>query len=218
MNYVKAIFQRLSAQNLPSPVFVYEFVDSISHDDNRYTKSLVFWLCILVGASRGWLIQTTVNSEETHERLNHFSVHDYRVLVWPFGEYLQALKVSVSSLHSLVWFHGISTIVDYLMPNPLYINILNIYDLVWFGLFCFFLFFVFWHINHCGLLNTKSSPYKYIQYTWFGLVLFVFIAHQPLSVIWCQILFIQIYSIYMIWFGLLLGHINHCRLFNAKFS
>ena len=32
-----------------------------------------------------------------------------------------------------VGFYGISTIVGYLMPNPLYKYILNIYDLVWFG-------------------------------------------------------------------------------------
>ena len=36
------------------------------------------------------------------------------------------------------------------MPNPLYTSILNIYDLVWFGL-------VLWHINHCRLFNAKSS-------------------------------------------------------------
>ena len=34
----------------------------------------------------------------------------------------------------LVWFYGISTIVGYLMPNPLYTYISNIHDLVWFGL------------------------------------------------------------------------------------
>ena len=33
----------------------------------------------------------------------------------------------------LVWIYGISTIVGYLMPNPFYTNILNIYDLVCFG-------------------------------------------------------------------------------------
>ena len=32
-----------------------------------------------------------------------------------------------------VGFYGISTIVGYLMPNPLYTNILNIYDLVRLG-------------------------------------------------------------------------------------
>ena len=37
-----------------------------------------------------------------------------------------------------VWFGGvrfysISTIVGYLMPNPLYAYILNIYDLIWLG-------------------------------------------------------------------------------------
>ena len=30
-----------------------------------------------------------------------------------------------------VGFYGISTIVGYLMSNPLYTNVLNIYDLVW---------------------------------------------------------------------------------------
>ena len=33
----------------------------------------------------------------------------------------------------LVGFYGISAIVGYLMPNPLYTYILNIYDLVWLG-------------------------------------------------------------------------------------
>ena len=46
----------------------------------------------------------------------------------------------------MVWFYGISSIVGYLMPNPVNSYILNIYDLVWFGL-------VLWHINHCRLFN-----------------------------------------------------------------
>ena len=36
----------------------------------------------------------------------------------------------------LIWlfgFYGISTFLGYLMPNPLYTYILNIYDLVWLG-------------------------------------------------------------------------------------
>ena len=36
-------------------------------------------------------------------------------------------------LFGLVGFHGISTIVGYLMPIPLYTYILNIYYLVWLG-------------------------------------------------------------------------------------
>ncbi len=36
-------------------------------------------------------------------------------------------------LNGLVGFYGISTIVGYLMPNPLYTYILNIYDLVGLG-------------------------------------------------------------------------------------
>ena len=33
----------------------------------------------------------------------------------------------------LVVFYGISTIVGYLMSNPLYTYILNIWDLIWLG-------------------------------------------------------------------------------------
>ena len=69
----------------------------------------------------------------------------------------------------LVGFHGISTIVGYLMQNPLYTYILNIYDLVW---------LILWHINHCRLFNVKPSLYIYIKYIWFGLV--DFMAYQPL--------------------------------------
>ena len=56
-----------------------------------------------------------------------------------------------------VGFYGIPTIVGYLMPNPPYTYILNIYDLVWLG-------WVLWHINHCRLFNAKSSLYIYIEY------------------------------------------------------
>ena len=37
------------------------------------------------------------------------------------------------NLFAFAGFYDISTIVDYLMPNPLYTYILNIYDLVWLG-------------------------------------------------------------------------------------
>ena len=55
----------------------------------------------------------------------------------------------------MVGFYGISTIVGYLMPNPLYTHILNICDLVRLGL---------WHMNYCMLFNAKSSLYIYIKY------------------------------------------------------
>ena len=38
----------------------------------------------------------------------------------------------ISTHVGLVWLDGTSTIVGYLMPNPLYTYILNIYDLVGF--------------------------------------------------------------------------------------
>ena len=59
----------------------------------------------------------------------------------------------------LVWFYGILTVVGYLIPNILYTYILNIYDLAFWGLVR--------HMNHCRLLNEKSSSYIYIRYTRF---------------------------------------------------
>ena len=110
----------------------------------------------------------------------------------------------------LVRFYGISTIVGYLMPNPLYTDIYIKY--IWFGwvgvngistivgylkpnplytyisnIYDLVWLFFFWHINHCRLFKAKNP-------------------------------FLQIYQICMIWFGLVLSHINHCRLFNAKSS
>ena len=104
----------------------------------------------------------------------------------------------------LVWFYGISTIVGYLMPNPLYTYILNI--MIWFGL-------ILWHINHCRLFNARSSWYIYIKYIWFGLVWFygisTIVGHlmpDPLDT--------YLSNIYdLVWFDL--WHINHCRSFNA---
>ena len=57
-------------------------------------------------------------------------------------------------LFGLVGFYGMSTIVDYLMPNPFYTNILN--------MICFSR--VLRQINHCRLFNAKSFLYKYIKY------------------------------------------------------
>ena len=56
-------------------------------------------------------------------------------------------------LFGLVWFYSISTIVGYLMPNPFYTYILNIYGLVWLA---------FRVINHCRLFIAKSFSYIYI--------------------------------------------------------
>ena len=91
----------------------------------------------------------------------------------------------------LVRFNGMSTTVGYLMPNPLYLYILNIYDLVWSGFMAYqplsvtlrqILFihiyqtymiwfgWVLWYTNHCRFFNAKSSLYIHIKYIWFCLV------------------------------------------------
>ena len=36
-------------------------------------------------------------------------------------------------MYNLVGFYGVSTIVSFLMPNPVYTYILNLYNLVWLG-------------------------------------------------------------------------------------
>ena len=57
----------------------------------------------------------------------------------------------------MVWFYGISAIVGYLMPNPLYAHTYIKY--IRFG-------WVLLHINYCGLFNAKSSLYIYIYIGW----------------------------------------------------
>ena len=61
-----------------------------------------------------------------------------------------------------VGFYGISTIVGYLMPDPLYTYIMNLY------MIC--LGWVLYHINLCRLFNVKSSLYMDIKYIGFGWV------------------------------------------------
>ena len=63
--------------------------------------------------------------------VNEFELHlRYYVYFWtkyPWESYGSPYQFGS------VGFFGISTVVGYLMPNPLYTYILNIYDLVWFG-------------------------------------------------------------------------------------
>ena len=106
---------------------------------------------------------------------------------------------------NLVWFHGISTIVSYLMPNPLYTYILNIYDLIWFGFMAYQPF---------RLFNAKSCLCIYIKYIWFNLVWFYGIS-TIVSYLMPNPLYTYILNIYdLIWFGFMAY--QPFRLFNAK--
>ena len=61
------------------------------------------------------IVSDVENSAQNPESLNNFYIHS--IQIWAV----------------LVGFYGISTSVGYLMPNPLYTYILNVYDLVWLG-------------------------------------------------------------------------------------
>ena len=50
-----------------------------------------------------------------------------------FGRTLKLKKLYIVYTSVMVWFKVISTISGYLMPNPFYTYLLNIYDLVWFS-------------------------------------------------------------------------------------
>ena len=45
--------------------------------------------------------------------------------------------MTISNSNGLVEVYGISTSGGYLMPNPIYTHIIDIYDLVWFGLMAY---------------------------------------------------------------------------------
>ena len=104
----------------------------------------------------------------------------------------------------MVWFYGISTIVSYLMPNPVYTYILDIYDLVW-----------FYGISTIVSYLMPNPVYTYIldiyDLVWFYGISTIAGCLMPNQVI-C------INYIHLIWLGWVLWHINHCRLFNAKSS
>ena len=127
----------------------------------------------------------------------------------------ELLKVSTTELYIYIYIYCHPNILCGLTREMLQAGIetrliyIYIYIYDWFG-------WVLWHTNHYCLFNAKSSSYIYIKYIWFGLVGWGFMAYQPLLVISCQIFFIRIYQIYMIWFGWVLLHIKHCRLFDAK--
>ena len=101
---------------------------------------------------------------------------------------------------------------------------------------------VLWHINHSRLFNAKYSVYVHIKYIWFGLIGFygistivVYLMPNPILYIYIEYIwfalvgfygistivdylipnpiYIYIY-IYMIWFYLVLWHINQVKLFN----
>ena len=92
----------------------------------------------------------------------------------------------------LVGLYGISTIVGYLMPYPLYTYILNIYDLVWLG---FMVYQPLW------LFYAKSSLYIYIKYIWFGLVGFYGIS-TIVGYLMPNPLYTSILNIYdLVWLG-----------------
>ena len=75
---------------------------------------------------------------------------------------------------------------------------------------------VLWHINHCRLFNAKSSLCLYIRYMGFGLVGFNGIS-TLVGYLITNLLHTYISNI---WDLVSLGwwHINHCRLFNVRFS
>ena len=120
------------------------------------------------------------------------------------------LYMSLKYLICFGWvgFYGISTIVGYLMPDLVYTCLLN----KWFGLVGSGL----WQINYCRLLNIESCLYMSLKYViWFGWVGF-----YGISTIVGYLMPDLVHTLsikYMIWLGLILWHINHCRLFNAKY-
>ena len=107
----------------------------------------------------------------------------------------------------LIGFYGISTIVGYLMLNPLYEYMLSKYD---------FVSFVLWHINHCRLFQARFYLSIYIKCIWIGFVLFYGISTLKGYLI-SNPLYSHISNIYDL-LSFSLWYINHCRLFNAKSS
>ncbi len=140
--------------------------------------------------------------------------------------YLHTCQMHSGALMSVVgWVYGISTIVGYFMPNPLYTYIYIYIKYIWFGLVGFYdissivgylisnplytyilnIYKLVWlglrHINHYRLFNAKSFLYIYIKYIWFGLVGFYGIS-TIVGYLMPNIVFTYILDIYdVVWLG-----------------
>ena len=139
-------------------VYLYDRLFARSRGTRSPIKDMNHWitfisnLFILVEVSVepatifGWLDnrkmahQCSAYSSKEHSKLNSEFFFEWFGLVFWHINYCRLFNAK-SSLYiyvkyiwfGLVWFSDISTIVGYLMPNPLYTYMLNIYDLVWFG-------------------------------------------------------------------------------------
>ena len=100
----------------------------------RWVKSFAkFWLCkALFGCSR-WFCLSCEGDKP------HWNVVWFGLVLWDINHCcLLNAKSSLCIYIKYIWFalvefYGISTIVGYLMPNPLYAYIWDIYDLLWLG-------------------------------------------------------------------------------------
>ena len=139
----------------------------------------------------------TPNSGLTWPNITYIYIYIYIYLIWfcwvlwHINHYRWFIPNPVYTYITYIWFdffgfYRISIIVGYLMPNPIYTNILNIYDLVSCGFYCIsnivgyvnaksYLYkyiiyirlgfvWVLWHINHCRSFNAKSYLYIYKIY------------------------------------------------------
>ena len=82
--------------------------------------------------------------------------------IYETNKCLEIIHISLDGVVwcGVVWFHGKSTFVGYLIPNPLYTYVKFIFSLLGF----------LWYINCCSLFNAKTFLYICTKYIWFGLV------------------------------------------------
>ena len=105
--------------NLINPNLSWKFQNLIDYEQHMIH---IFSFFLSFGSNYGVYVLPanllTFNDEDYREKENYHRCT---------GNIQLAIRIFIS----LVWLYGISTIVGYLMPNPLYTYILNIYDLVW---------------------------------------------------------------------------------------
>ena len=97
-------------------------------DNNVYIYNDVC-MCVCVRVYVSVFGSSASNKNSSNERQKFIIYISY---AWYFLFY-DRIEVFFFMFVWLVWFYGISTIAGYLMPNPLYTYVLNIYDLVWLG-------------------------------------------------------------------------------------
>ena len=176
----------------------------------------------------GWALWHINHCELFDATLSFPYVSNIYDLLWLCFMAYQPLKIiwcQILLIHMhqiyVIWFgwvlwHINPCRLSFMAYQPLWVIWCHILFIHMYQIYMICFGWVLWHINHWRLFDAKFSLYGCIKYMWFGLIELYGIS-TIVGYLMPHSLF-HMYQIYMICFGCVLWHINHWKIFDAKFS